>query len=73
MPSGSSVSCITNWVLLNLYGRKGLFVQHLTPHALCRLADLKHTIENACLPPWECKKALDARTESFLEPMNKSS
>ena len=44
MPSGSPVSCIMNWVLLSLYGRKGLFVQHLTPHASCRFADLKSTI-----------------------------
>ena len=47
--------------------RRGLFVQHLTPHASCRCADLKHTIENACPPPWEWKKTLDARAASFLE------
>lgn len=73
MPLGPSVSCITNLVLLNLYGRKSLFVQHLTPHPLCRFADLEHTIENACPPPRECRKALDARTENFLELNKKSS
>ena len=49
MLSGSSVSCTTNWVPLDLYG--GAVCPASDTHASCRFADLKHTIENACPPP----------------------